>query len=152
MLSVVQREGQTDVTVRSAFFERVAAWLPTLQQRSPRFADFGGFQSFVGERRKYEVYDNEFVSTVATAHMAARVLDAAERCGDLPNAMQLIDISAAQSFLSAARSADGVFRLAPLHTRLPTVASVYHGVHAWHLFASRSVPNVPGADTRATYR
>jgi hypothetical protein len=67
------------------------------------------------------------------------------------SAFDLIDVDAALAFLSASRSDEGVFQFAPEHHRLPSVASVYHGVHAWSILAARRVPSVPGADLKAVF-
>lgn len=140
--------------MQSRFFDTVLAWLPQLQQTASTGIDHGGFQSFVNEKRRYELYEHEFVASVATAHFAARVLeiaDSANAASPRHSAFELIDVDAALAFLSASRSDAGVFQFAPEHQRLPSVASVYHGVHAWSILAARRVPPVPGADVKATF-
>jgi hypothetical protein len=143
----------TDGVVRSRFFDVVLPWLPLLQQTTSSGIDHGGFQSFLHEKRRYELYEHEFVASVATAHFAARILeiaDATNAASPRLSAFDLIDVDAALSFLSASRSDDGVFLFAPEHHALPSVAAVYHGVHAWSILSARRVPSVPGADPKAT--
>jgi hypothetical protein len=140
--------------LRKAFFQKVSEWLPQLQQLRSLTSDFGGFQSFVGEKEKYEIYEQEYVSSVATLHYAARILEIADATDSLPtpsSAFELIDVDAAQAFLHASRSSEGLYKLAPNHKRLPTVAAIYHGTHAWRILASRRIPSVKGGDVRATF-
>lgn len=142
--------------LRKAFFQKIGEWLPQLQQLRSLTSDFGGFQSFVGEKEKYEIYEQEYVSSVATMHYASRILEIADQTDSLlptssSAAFELVDVDAAQAFLHASRSSEGLYKLAPHHKRLPTVAAVYHGTYAWKILASRRIPSVKGGDVKATF-
>jgi hypothetical protein len=142
------------VLTRKSFFKKVIEWLPGLQQLRTLTADLGGFQSFVGEKEKFEFYEQDYVSTVATMHYAVRTLEISDAhdAADLlaSSAFDAIDVDAALTFLSASLSNDGLFKLAPEHKRPPTVATIYHGAHAWQILSLRRVPSVKGADSRST--
>lgn len=81
--------------------------------------DYGGFQSFVGEKKAFEVYEGEYVSTVVNTYMAGRILEVASQKGfsmDPKAANSLsgkVNVEAALTFLANSQNADGVYALYP---------------------------------------
>lgn len=139
-LTLLQHAGyiQKNVLLASDYTYKLATFVTTLQSVVESDGDFGGFQTFPNEKRDFEVYDGEFVSTVVNSYFAGRVLEISDSPlgGSQENFLKKIDTTAALKFLSKAKK-DDLYALYPGADQV-SVASVYYGVKAWNLFSAHA--------------
>jgi len=127
---------QKNVLLASDYTYKVATFVSGLQSTAESDGDFGGFQAFPGEKKEFEVFDGEFVSTVITSFLAGRVLEISDSPlgGGQENYLKKVDVGAALKFLSKSKK-DDVYSLFPGSDQV-SVASVYYGSKAWALFSA----------------
>jgi len=136
---------QKNVLLASDYTYKLATFVSALQSVAESDGDYGGFQTFPNEKKEFEVYDGEFVSTVVNSYFAGRVLEISDSPlgGGQENYLKKIDAAAALKFLSRAKK-DDLYALYPGAEQV-SVASVYYGVKAWQLFSTHTA--VPAGAT-----
>jgi len=129
---------QKNVLLASDYTYKLATFVSTLQSTVESDDDFGGFHTFPGERKEYEVYVGEFVSTVANSYFAGRVLE----IGDSPlgggqdRYLEKVNLAAALKFLSKSKK-DDLYTLYPGADQV-SMSSLYYGSKAWSLLSAHA--------------
>jgi len=96
---------QSGILSASAFTSKLAFFTSELQLHFESEPDFGGFQSFINEKRDYEKYDEQLVSTVVNSYHAGKVLHiASSALGSGDNYLDRVNVDSALQFLAKCKN------------------------------------------------
>lgn len=116
---------------------KLGVFVSLLQVSTEADPEYGGFQTFSGEKKEVEYSADKPVCTVGNSFFAGRIIEVgSSRLGGGEDQFKRVDASAALTFLAKSRK-DGVYVTHPA-AKEPTVSAVFYGTHAWNIFSRHS--------------
>jgi len=131
---------QKSILLTSDYTYKLGTFVSSLQVTNEADGDFGGFQSFTGEKKDFEVFEGEYVCTVVNSYLAGRVLEISDSgLGGNEHNLKKIDSTAALRFLAKSRTSKGLYALYPGSEQV-SLSSLYYGNLAWELYSRHTTP------------